>query len=969
MNTESNATDIQANALGWTESAKEKWSQLRQRLAEKQDQASSAAFDKAWAMFELITARTDAPVRIAHPKRLLANVSEDDVAEVQALGAVRNEEGEWVVPDGLDMGNFEDWWHDVPADLRDKTPRYMTTRHGRAIEGYVLPEDRAKGEDSEATILMYGALPVISALAFVLGGKESMWGWSALLLLVPFLITIAQGEGVWDAAKAVGITVLAPLMMASGETLGRAVGTTGGAGAMALQTGGVFGPVLIGMIMAFLAALAFSLFDDRSSVFGGAMAKFKEILKWGVVLGVAWGLSVSLLPGFLQPAFYFAVACLYPMYYIQGNRVARATKLKAHEQLVNIATSGALSYAHIETRQKQAARAVEDTSPLFEIGTALGWQTRKQYAFAPDKGSKMVLSLLDLSMHTFIYGFTGQGKTEGALRPLFKQWVDQECGGTLVLDGKGDLGNDLAGYIDIMIELGMSFAPLYGLSAQDVSMALKALGGNNPDEKSRIWVDGANDLIDHITTVHEALKDHEKHYGSYARKAGRLLELEIDRLMLERVRLAKLGEDTTQAEANLAVAEKNHRSWVAKANQEREWLWNIETLQRMVDLVEQVREANGLTLPSEELLQAADMLGYAAQAERAAHHPATIHPEIGRGLQLDDSLNFLLKTWPKIHADARSSFLMNVRQRLVPFTRGPKLVNEDGIHWKKLEVGVDLGQVLWGARAALNIPSIIHGRAGEVVSAFAKQRIYSGIGKRAGRDWKAEGEVPVLLMIDEAQLVVGDDERNFLPIARSLGMPAVMASQGYESIEAKFGSEVQAKMFLNTFRNQVCQNASPQTVKYMMERLGTAPMVTFKQHTVGLDMDAAVRKLAWGVGNDVHHPDRAIFKRMERGGAFRLAVFKRGFQNAGSGWNSRTVHRIDDDYVNDLIEVPQGGTREVQPVFKEEEYSMLLATQGHAIVSLHRAGAPRVDLVELNRVGAKELRKKEPEQEPEEVSA
>jgi hypothetical protein len=962
MNTESNATDIQANALGWTESAKEKWHQLRQRLAEKQDQASSAAFDKAWAMFELITARTDAPDRIAHPKRLLANVSEDDVAEVQALGAVRNEEGEWVVPDGLDMGNFEDWWHDVSEDLRDKTPRYMTTRHGRAIEGYVLPEDRAKGEDSEATILMYGALPIIAALSFVFGGTENIWGWSALLLLVPFLITIAQGEGVWDAAKAAGITVIAPLLMASGETLGKAVGATGGAGAMALQMGGMFGSVLIGMVLAFLAALAFSLFDDRSSVFGGAMAKFKEILKWGVVLGAAWGLSVSLLPGFLQPAFYFAVACLYPMYYIQGNRVARATKLKAHEQLVNIATSGSLSYAHIETRQKQAARAVEDTSPLFEIGTALGWQTRKQYAFAPDKGSKMVQSLLDSFMHTFSFGYTGQGKTESFLRPRFKQWVDHDCGGTLVLDGKGDLGNDLSGYIDIMISPGMSFAPMYGLSAQDVSSALKALGGNNVDEKNRIWVDGANDLIDHITTVHEALKDHEKHYCSYARKAGRLLELEIDRLILERVRLTKLGQDTAEAEAKLVVAEKNHQDWVAKANEEREWLWNIETLQRMVNLVEQVREQGGMTVPSQELLKAADMLGYAAQLERAAHHPATIHPEIGRGLQLDDSLDFLLQTWPKIHADARSSYLANVRQRLGPLSRGPKLINEHGVHWKKLEVGVDLGQVLTGARAALNLPSIIHGRAGEVVSAFAKQRIYAGVRKRAGRDWQDEGELPVLLMIDEAQLVVGQDEKDFLPIARSLGLSAVMASQGYESIEAKFGSKIEAEQFLNTFRGLVCQNSSPQTIKYMMERLGTAPMVTFKQHTVGLDMDAAVRKLAWGVSNDVHHPDRAIFKRMERGGAFRLAVFKRGFQNGGAGWNSRTVHRIDDDYVNDFIEVPQGGTREVQPVFKEEEYSMLLATQGHAIVSLHRAGAPRVDLVELNRVGAKELRKKEPEE-------
>src|SRR5690606_38872831 len=122
------------NLFEFTDSAMAKWGALRQRLAAKagrtytpgeREPAGSSILEKAWEQFEIITARTDAPMRVPHPDRLL-NVDDtdpDQVATVESLGATRNDKGQWVAPEGRDMDEFEAFWHDTPKDLRDVTPR------------------------------------------------------------------------------------------------------------------------------------------------------------------------------------------------------------------------------------------------------------------------------------------------------------------------------------------------------------------------------------------------------------------------------------------------------------------------------------------------------------------------------------------------------------------------------------------------------------------------------------------------------------------------------------------------------------------------------------------------------------------------------------------------------------------------------------------------------------------------------
>src|SRR5690606_36414670 len=140
----------------------------------------------------------------------------------------------------------------------------------------------------------------------------------------------------------------------------------------------------------------------------------------------------------------------------------------------------------------------------------------------------------------------------------------------------------------------------------------------------------------------------------------------------------------------------------------------------------------------------------------------------------------------------RSSFLINVQDRLQPLTRGPGLVNSKGVHWSVLEHGVDVSKCLYGASVGLDLPSSEHGEAGVYVAAFANQRVYSGLKNRAkkGGNWAGDGSTSVMIMFDEAQLLGGEQEAELMPIARSLGGRFVMATQGFESLEVQFADEV-----------------------------------------------------------------------------------------------------------------------------------------------------------------------------------
>lgn len=931
------------------------------QAAPRRVRTRKALYLEAMRRYDNIVGRFDTLQRVPH-RELLPPGDEEDARDLKENGAIQREDGQWIVPEHIELdARFEDFYPEAPADLRDRTPRLLMTRNNRSVASYVLPEDRAKGGDSTATALMYAGIVATAGVSFFAASIWAPLGVLAMCLCIPFVVALAQSEGPMEAAKAFFLLGLLPVALATGSSLMPSLGAAGGNPMM--MAGGVMTLFMASLVVAFLFAILDK--NAQDSIVGSTFQKFKAMVKWALVIGITYAL-VSLLPEPLQPFFYLAMPAFYPMVYTNANFMRRAKLLKEHGELVNIGRMGALTSAHVEPKKQQVINAFNDKSPLLVIGKAEGHLTKKHYPYGPDAGVDMVISAHDASKHVLGFGETGIGKSTCMGRPIAKQWIGQACGGFLCLDGKGALPGELSSLIQYRIKPGVAFAPFMGLDGVGLAAALnstaKANGGGSPHHQ--VWEQGADDVILRCGVLFDALHMHELRYKQHASDMARLKELDIDASLVEIAQLEQQGMDTSAAKDALERHRIEHDSWASIRDADRKWLKTVDGMVKVLNMVNApVKGPNGWE-PGPLLAEAVKFLGLesdpARQARRKAMQPATVHPELGTQGLLDDALTFVCQTWLSYEPQQRSSFFLNVAQRILPLTSDPYLVDEQGRHWKTLETGIDARACLTGGTVGVELPEERHQRAGVLISALVKQGVYNAVGLRGGNPkWRDEGGKPFLLMIDEAQDLVSDGERQLLPKARSLGMAAVMLTQNWEGLQAKLGGEMQTLQFCNTFQNYILMRSSPKTYEFIQSKLGTAQMLTYEQEVVGLDMHGAVVALQASPLNDLDHPNRAAMRQIERQGAGKLVVQRVQRGPNGNRWLGQAMTNIDDEHITKGIPVPQTGRLKIQPVFLPEEYSALL-TFGKAIVVLNRAGERRVDLATLNPVKEDELRKPEP---------
>jgi hypothetical protein len=946
--------------------------------------------------YDNIVGRFDTMDRI--PSRELIEPSTDTEAQLLLdLGAQRTEQGQWIVPEGLDINDFSLWWPQVPEDLRDKKPRLLSTRDGRPIESYVLPEDRAKGSDSTATSLVYEGFAITAALSYLGFSVWAPLGWLPLLTMLPVLVwTLSQSERATEAAKSALLLTIGPLCLAlvsAGLGAPGIVGTMTGLLPSSIGIGMQMGVgVLVFLLLAFVGAFVLDQFDPnrRDGVLGDTFQKFKSALKWTAVYATAYYACRQWLPNGMQPLFYLAMPTIYPMVYTNANFVRRAKLLKHIGEMFNLARMGALANAHVEPKRQQAVDAFKDKSPLIPIGTATGYLTGLHYAYGPDKGAPVVVSADgDMPLHMLCFGRTGAGKTYSFMRPIAKAMAEKWHGGALILDGKGALAGDLSGLLHVLIKPSVDFNPIEGLDGNALAKALWMLGKDENANSSSdpIWSKGADDYRQASAILFEALHTHELRVKEYAAATAKLKQMERDVLRVEVAKQTILARANVQPHAatagstvlafrdqagELAIdhglaralekAESDYRFWSKKRDMPRQWAWTWDNWLRVLYMGEKpMRTPEGMK-PGLELQDALAFLGLGASDKQLELHPATVHPDLGTQGLLDDAIHYLTDAWPNTHESGRSSFFMNVKTQVTALTTDPYLVGSQGQHWKTIEKGVDAGACLYGKWVGIEVPAELHGNAGLLVQALVKQRIYKAVALRGSNPgWEAEGQRPLMLMMDECQDLVGEAERNLLPKARSLGLRAVMATQGYDSLVAAFNSEIKARQFANTFQHVITLQAQDETYEYMADRLGVAQLLTYEQPGIGLDMDGGVRALAASPLNDLNHPNRAAMRKMERLGAGRLVVQgRRPITKSMDGrWTGHQLMNIDEEFLSKDIIVPQGGKMTTRPLLLPEEYKALLVGKGMAVVSIVRAGVPRVDVVQLNGVGPDELRKKD----------
>ncbi|TWB21114.1 type IV secretory system conjugative DNA transfer family protein [Nitrospirillum bahiense] len=162
-------------------------------------------------------------------------------------------------------------------------------------------------------------------------------------------------------------------------------------------------------------------------------------------------------------------------------------------------TGGASKWA----RQAEAAReaqieeAIRDTSPILNIGSALGILAARGDALAPSKGLPMVLSLKDLMQHVIVFGGTGSGKTAGVLRPLCKQIAALSGVGLIVMDGKGSLPGEVAAMIPgftVIDPASTAISLVEGLTPTEIASTIRDILASK-DAKDKFFDDSAMALL------------------------------------------------------------------------------------------------------------------------------------------------------------------------------------------------------------------------------------------------------------------------------------------------------------------------------------------------------------------------------------------------------------------------------------------------------------------------------------------
>lgn len=183
------------------------------------------------------------------------------------------------------------------------------------------------------------------------------------------------------------------------------------------------------------------------------------------------------------------------------------SRISRDSVLIEDAYGGAIVLSNTrqsEARREQGERAARDTSPLIELGTSQGFAWERGDVMAPDPGKTIGLTANDLSTGLLVLGAPGTGKTSGVLRPVLHQWVQHECGGVLVSDGKGQLPREMAdaGLVDLLSPGSGAVVPLIaGLNAEEVTGVL--LAGGSTDGGDSDWQAAAERMLRHAALLVE----------------------------------------------------------------------------------------------------------------------------------------------------------------------------------------------------------------------------------------------------------------------------------------------------------------------------------------------------------------------------------------------------------------------------------------------------------------------------------
>ena len=498
-------------------------------------------------------------------------------------------------------------------------------------------------------------------------------------------------------------------------------------------------------------------------------------------------------------------------------------------------------FQNIESaRQLQINNASQDKSPFFKLGQTTGQLHDRRDPFSPSEAKlPMGLSLKDLSVHLFVWGATGKGKTSGVLRPLVHQWIQNHAGGALIMDGKGALPEELItlskDYKLINPET-TGFAPIENLNPDEIADAFFDMMASPKGEK--IWDMLATKLIRSCAIVMSLCPDVP---------------------------------------------------------------YTLTSLYKIMSNDDYVKNIIIPQLPPKSKMPPYQLAGVEYRL-----HEFRLLPSRTKGSILSNA-----STWV-------SSLTDHI------------LLSE----WANTEKGVSVEDACKGELIGLNLPESKYGQAGKIIAAMAKKRFYKAI-KNRGDNWKNEKtQKAVLLMVDEIQGLLTEDESAMLPIARSLGLSCVFATQNIDGIINKMQDEHAVNQMLGNFRSFIAfPSYTDMTNKYISKRLGYIWKTVVESSAGLIDTRYELNVMLNNPTEQILRESSALkYKPKTSAGLVRtlFKMFTSQFTDQSSSKISCQVKNV--------------------PIIGEDEIDSCLAEPNKAIACFERGRVPRRDIIELNPI-------------------
>ena len=509
-------------------------------------------------------------------------------------------------------------------------------------------------------------------------------------------------------------------------------------------------------------------------------------------------------------------------------------------------------------RVEQVENASSDETPFIEFATSTGLLAQRRDPLAPsEKGLPVGLTVYDLSRHLMALGASGMGKTRGVLRPMVSQWIREDMGGALTLDGKSALPlefENLPGFTLVSPKRG-KFNPIAGMRPDAVADVLADVFSSS-DTGEPIWRDSARLMLRMASIVLHSIPGH-------AFTIPEILRFCVSDES-ERVELVRTLDDSTDARIQAAASY---------------WVFEVPEM-----------------------------------------------PEKTRG-----SIINIVRTW-----------LGNIvlHEKLGPWCD----TNETG--WQ-------VENVLKGEKAGLLLPESEYGVGGVAISALTMRRVYDAVKLRGDRWQEQDGQRAVLMCADEVQNLLTKADLETVPVARSLGLYLLSATQNVDGLYKRLEKDGALQMLGNYSSLIVLPPKTKDSNEYVEERAGKIWKATTEnyyglpdaQADIGLYMNS-------GVDNQMRQSDllrQGYLSTPRLGYSVGLWHREHTVKSAVMGETHHDLIAPNESYAP--MSKPMLSMTPT-PVVQAQEIDTLLARPGTAIAILNRGQVVRRDVVRLSAFDA-----------------